>query len=250
MAEEIQIHECNGDRHTEVPQITNIIDQMDTVMVCEKREVDPGIPSDNKEQSGICLEDKNDFLEINKENTEEEHQAKQDIAAEQESGLLTSRNAFSGEHSNGEDIQTTLEVEGDNVPAHKTPGKEEINEQEKDQEESKAEAQDIYMYEQIKPLSETREEDIQTETEEENTSIETDNDNGQGSCDEQENGPGPIFPVSPSGGHFESNSEQEVPGNRPDISRNSYSRYDTVSYRKIRRGNTKQRIDEFESMMN
>ncbi|KAG8510450.1 Ermin [Galemys pyrenaicus] len=37
---------------------------------------------------------------------------------------------------------------------------------------------------------------------------------------------------------------------RSDISRNAYSRYNTISYRKIRKGNTKQRIDEFESMMN
>lgn len=32
-------------------------------------------------------------------------------------------------------------------------------------------------------------------------------------------------------------------------SHRSYSKYNTVSYRKIRKGNTKQRIDEFESMM-
>uniref|UniRef100_A0A8C5PYV7 Ermin n=1 Tax=Leptobrachium leishanense TaxID=445787 RepID=A0A8C5PYV7_9ANUR len=56
--------------------------------------------------------------------------------------------------------------------------------------------------------------------------------------------------VSPSGGHFESNREQPGTEGRPEISRHSYSRYDTVSYRKIRKGNTKQRIDEFESMMN
>ncbi|GCB64082.1 hypothetical protein scyTo_0011706 [Scyliorhinus torazame] len=36
---------------------------------------------------------------------------------------------------------------------------------------------------------------------------------------------------------------------RPDIAKHSYSRYNTVSYRKIRKGNTKQRIDEFESMV-
>ncbi|XP_012369916.1 ermin isoform X2 [Octodon degus] len=38
-------------------------------------------------------------------------------------------------------------------------------------------------------------------------------------------------------------------GKKGDISRNTYSRYNTISYRKIRKGNTKQRIDEFESMM-
>ncbi|XP_030343623.1 ermin [Strigops habroptila] len=51
------------------------------------------------------------------------------------------------------------------------------------------------------------------------------------------------------------NSPVEKPGEQPslgkknDISRHSYSRYNTISYRRIRKGNTKQRIDEFESMM-
>uniref|UniRef100_A0A8C2UDL9 Ermin n=1 Tax=Coturnix japonica TaxID=93934 RepID=A0A8C2UDL9_COTJA len=43
--------------------------------------------------------------------------------------------------------------------------------------------------------------------------------------------------------------EQPGLGKKNDISRHSYSRYNTISYRKIRKGNTKQRIDEFESMM-
>ncbi|XP_022350050.1 ermin isoform X2 [Enhydra lutris kenyoni] len=43
--------------------------------------------------------------------------------------------------------------------------------------------------------------------------------------------------------------EQPAFGKKSDISRNAYSRYNTISYRKIRKGNTKQRIDEFESMM-
>ncbi|XP_001491242.2 ermin [Equus przewalskii] len=43
--------------------------------------------------------------------------------------------------------------------------------------------------------------------------------------------------------------EQPPFGKKNDISRSAYSRYNTISYRKIRKGNTKQRIDEFESMM-
>ncbi|XP_048200242.1 ermin isoform X2 [Perognathus longimembris pacificus] len=43
--------------------------------------------------------------------------------------------------------------------------------------------------------------------------------------------------------------EQPMLAKKGDISRNAYSRYNTISYRKIRKGNTKQRIDEFESMM-
>ncbi|XP_055430718.1 ermin isoform X1 [Bubalus kerabau] len=44
--------------------------------------------------------------------------------------------------------------------------------------------------------------------------------------------------------------EQPTFGKKGDFSRNAYSRYNTISYRKIRKGNTKQRIDEFESMIN
>ncbi|XP_021569025.1 ermin isoform X2 [Carlito syrichta] len=43
--------------------------------------------------------------------------------------------------------------------------------------------------------------------------------------------------------------EQPALEKKSDIARSTYSRYNTISYRKIRKGNTKQRIDEFESMM-
>ncbi|XP_023787220.1 ermin [Cyanistes caeruleus] len=48
---------------------------------------------------------------------------------------------------------------------------------------------------------------------------------------------------------LEKGGEQPSLGKKNDISRHSYSRYNTISYRRIRKGNTKQRIDEFESMM-
>ncbi|KAH0621399.1 hypothetical protein JD844_022665 [Phrynosoma platyrhinos] len=66
----------------------------------------------------------------------------------------------------------------------------------------------------------------------------------------QENNSKEFLPIYPS-----CNSQTEKPDEQPgtlrknDISRHSYSRYNTISYRKIRKGNTKQRIDEFESMM-
>nr|XP_009930493.1 PREDICTED: ermin [Opisthocomus hoazin] len=57
-------------------------------------------------------------------------------------------------------------------------------------------------------------------------------------------------PASPGcNSQAEKLGEQPSLGKKNDISRHSYSRYNTISYRRIRKGNTKQRIDEFESMM-
>ncbi|XP_062906196.1 ermin-like [Mobula hypostoma] len=57
----------------------------------------------------------------------------------------------------------------------------------------------------------------------------------------------PIQPESPTNTDYA--EEQSRPSRRPDVTKHSYSRYNTVSYRKIKKGNTKQRIDEFESML-
>ncbi|NWY15077.1 ERMIN protein, partial [Aphelocoma coerulescens] len=60
----------------------------------------------------------------------------------------------------------------------------------------------------------------------------------------------PPPPASPGcNSPLEKRGEQPGLGKKNDISRHSYSRYNTISYRRIRKGNTKQRIDEFESMM-
>ncbi|KAM6132090.1 ermin [Phoenicopterus ruber ruber] len=57
-------------------------------------------------------------------------------------------------------------------------------------------------------------------------------------------------PTSPGcNSRAEKLGEQLSLGKKNDVSRHSYSRYNTISYRRIRKGNTKQRIDEFESMM-
>ncbi|NXI69724.1 ERMIN protein, partial [Anseranas semipalmata] len=68
---------------------------------------------------------------------------------------------------------------------------------------------------------------------------------------QQESGKEASPPASP-GCNAQAEKAGEQPsllGKKNDISRHSYSRYNTISYRKIRKGNTKQRIDEFESMM-
>lgn len=65
----------------------------------------------------------------------------------------------------------------------------------------------------------------------------------------EENNPSDDSPLSSPRSQPGTPDEQPMLGKKGDISRNVYSRYNTISYRKIRKGNTKQRIDEFESMM-
>ncbi|XP_074451073.1 ermin [Larus michahellis] len=99
---------------------------------------------------------------------------------------------------------------------------------------------------------EAEEEEEEEDTEEDEVQvIELKKENGEASrLQQQGSGKEPSPPSSPG-----CNSQAEKPGEQPslgkknDISRHSYSRYNTISYRRIRKGNTKQRIDEFESMM-
>ncbi|KAF2983714.1 hypothetical protein EK904_007632 [Melospiza melodia maxima] len=66
----------------------------------------------------------------------------------------------------------------------------------------------------------------------------------------RDQGKPPSPPGSPGrNSPLEKAGEPPALGKKNDISRHSYSRYNTISYRRIRKGNTKQRIDEFESMM-
>ncbi|XP_065697594.1 ermin [Patagioenas fasciata] len=101
------------------------------------------------------------------------------------------------------------------------------------------------------------EEEDEEEVEEEDTEedevqvIEIKKENGEASCLKQHHGSKEPSPPSSPGcaAPAETPGEQPGPGKKNDISRHSYSRYNTISYRRIRKGNTKQRIDEFESMM-
>ncbi|NXR58897.1 ERMIN protein, partial [Rhadina sibilatrix] len=100
--------------------------------------------------------------------------------------------------------------------------------------------------------AEEEEEEAEEDTEEDEVQvIEIKKENSEASRLQQRDSGKPASPpASPA-----CNSPQEKAGQPPglgkknDISRHSYSRYNTISYRRIRKGNTKQRIDEFESMM-
>ncbi|NWU90300.1 ERMIN protein, partial [Upupa epops] len=103
----------------------------------------------------------------------------------------------------------------------------------------------------------TEEEEEEEEVEDEDTEedevqvIEIKKEKGEGSLLQQpDSGREAATLASPGcNSPLEKPGEQPGPGKKNDISRHSYSRYNTISYRRIRKGNTKQRIDEFESMM-
>ncbi|NXE26361.1 ERMIN protein, partial [Ardeotis kori] len=100
--------------------------------------------------------------------------------------------------------------------------------------------------------AEVEEAEEEEDTEEDEVQvIEMKKENGEASHPQQQDSGREASPPTSPG----CNSQAEKPGEQPslgkknDISRHSYSRYNTISYRRIRKGNTKQRIDEFESMM-
>ncbi|NWS29538.1 ERMIN protein, partial [Polioptila caerulea] len=96
------------------------------------------------------------------------------------------------------------------------------------------------------------EEEAEEDTEEDEVQvIEIKKGNGEAPRPQQrDGGKQPSPPASPGcNSPLEKAGEQPSLGKKNDISRHSYSRYNTISYRRIRKGNTKQRIDEFESMM-
>ncbi|NXB44325.1 ERMIN protein, partial [Leucopsar rothschildi] len=96
---------------------------------------------------------------------------------------------------------------------------------------------------------EAEEEEEEQDTEEDEVQVIEIKENSEGpgrqQPDKQASPPGSPERNSPLG----KGGEQPGLGKKNDISRHSYSRYNTISYRRIRKGNTKQRIDEFESMM-
>ncbi|XP_056390400.1 ermin [Hyla sarda] len=239
MAEEAQVSECNGNEKTEIisVQVTDVIDQNGSAIKSKASQGNSGFSSGSPD---VLLEDKMNTpaLDLNDKNEEEEKRENNTISGKIPDVLDNHKKE--PEDSKDEECQTRVEIDGDPAPLSSL---EDVNKQDEDQDGGIPETPDILLYQHSHQPSEAGTED----TEEENTSIETDTEYGDGLYDEQDNGPQQALAVSPSGRHLEPN---EIAGNRPDISRNSYSRYDTVSYRKIRKGNTKQRIDEFESMMN
>ncbi|NXH90870.1 ERMIN protein, partial [Edolisoma coerulescens] len=98
---------------------------------------------------------------------------------------------------------------------------------------------------------EEEEEEEEEDTEEDEVQVIEIKENSEASRLQQRDGGKQPPPLASLGCNspLEKRGEQPSLGKKNDISRHSYSRYNTISYRRIRKGNTKQRIDEFESMM-
>ncbi|XP_073501788.1 ermin [Phyllobates terribilis] len=236
MAEEAQAPKYNGTEKPEIipVQITDVVDQMDIAIVCDTSQCDSVFTSGSPEDkitttSSLDLNDRND----------EDRNDENNSSLERVPDVLDNHEKEFGDIKE-DGCQARIEVDSEKILS----SPEYVSNQDNDQDGKKAETPDILLYQQSHHPSPTGTDNTLIEPEEENTSIETDTDYGDGSYEEHENG----RMVSPSGRHLL--DPNDMAGNRPDISRHSYSRYDTVSYRKIRRGNTKQRIDEFESMVN
>ncbi|NXW10003.1 ERMIN protein, partial [Fregetta grallaria] len=100
--------------------------------------------------------------------------------------------------------------------------------------------------------AEEEEEEEEEDTEEDEVQvIEIKKENSEASRLKQQDSSKEASPPTSPGCNSQVEKPEEQPslGKKNDISRHSYSRYNTISYRRIRKGNTKQRIDEFESMM-
>ncbi|XP_066433520.1 ermin [Eleutherodactylus coqui] len=235
MAEEAQAPECKENENPEITpvQIIDVIDNVDMSSTCETSQCDSMLTSGGPD---IILEDKTvaPAVVLNDKN-EEEQREEHSIILEKGPDVLDNHGIGIEENNEGS-CPTRVEIDAGTAPL---PSLEDMSKENEDGD--KTETPDILLHQESRHSSETSTEEVLTETEEENTSIETDTEYGDGLYDEQDNGPQQSLDVSDS---------QEIAGSRPDIPINSGSGYDTVSYRKIRKGNTKQRIDEFESMMN
>ncbi|XP_043930774.1 ermin [Protopterus annectens] len=149
------------------------------------------------------------------------------------------------EKEGGETVEAQQEIESDKS-SDKCFEKEE-KEHGEQEEDKQNESDDLQLSEHVVQLHETQESNKEGEVEEDEEEM----------CPEeyQDKNDSQEFPSD----NPDCNTDMESPaickelsgaGRKPDIIRQSYpNRYNTVSYRKIRKGNTKQRIDEFESMM-
>ncbi|XP_032645021.1 ermin [Chelonoidis abingdonii] len=275
MTEEVPIAssilEYNGNVPPEKTQL-QVIDIIDEIaksvgtVPCENSETSPEAPlkKENQEDNKNSVEDNTICVALDGEKQCEEKQEENNATLEEGSADIPSENTRTDEEKSREGPceeiipVSTKECEITRQEERNTeqPQEETATHANEAKEFQTAGAQEeVWMLEpkeQIKAYTQLEDrENVEEEEEEEAQLIESKKENGgQSPLKKQENDREECSPTSPSF-NFQAEKPEEQPGSgkKNDISRHSYSRYNTISYRKIRKGNTKQRIDEFESMM-
>ncbi|XP_070593250.1 ermin [Erythrolamprus reginae] len=258
MTEDIQAPtSINGNMSSEKPQlqVIDIIDQLansSEIRQYEITEINPGSPFIEENQEGAKHLAENTAHQIS--NATKELQGKPEGKSEEKNCLIYQESRVCEEKSrDGVHKETatlsTKECQGEeNVPS-KLQDENIHNSAERKEEQGKIQLNETR--DQIKEETPLKDNESLMEEDLEGEDDEFQQENSVASHKKgQENNNIQGLPTSPSCvSQTEEYDDQPGPLKKNDISRHSYSRYNTISYRKIRKGNTKQRIDEFESMM-
>ncbi|KAG6940016.1 ermin [Chelydra serpentina] len=272
MTEEVPIASSILEYNGNVPpekiqlQVIDIIDEIAKsvgTLPCENAETSPEAPfkKENQEDNKNSVEDNTICAALDGEKQCEEKQEENNATLEEGSADIPSENTRTDEEKSREGpceeiipVSTKeCEITRQEERSTEQPQEETATHANEAKEFQTAGAQEeawmLEPTEQIKAV--TQLEERENVEEEEVQLMESKKENGgESPLKKQENDREHCPPTSPSF-NFQAEKPEEQPGSgkKNDISRHSYSRYNTISYRKIRKGNTKQRIDEFESMM-
>ncbi|KAM6467671.1 ermin [Liasis olivaceus] len=261
MTEDIQtptsMSEFNRNLSSEKPQlqVIDIIDQLansSEILPYEITEINPGSPFIEENQEGDKQLAEDSAHEVS--DGTKEHQGKPEGKNEEKNCLFYQDSTIWEEESRDglhEKIPplSTKEFQGEENVTSNLQDEVIYTPMETDEEQGKIQLNEAR--EQIKEETLFKDNESTTEEDWDGAEDEAPEENRVDSHKErQESNNSQCLPTSPScTSQTEKYDEQPDAPKKNDISRHSYSRYNTISYRKIRKGNTKQRIDEFESMM-
>ncbi|XP_058048440.1 ermin [Ahaetulla prasina] len=258
MTEDIQAPtSINRNMSSEKPQlqVIDIIDQLansSEIRPYEITEINPGSPFIEENQEGAKHLAENSAHQIS--DATKELQGKPEGKSEEKNYLICQESRVCEEESRDglqekTAILSTTECQGEKNAPSKLRDENINSPTETKEEQGKTQLNETS--EQMKEETLLKDNESLTEEDWEGEDDEFQQENSAASHKKgQENNNIQGLPTSPScASQTEKYDDQPGALKKNDISRHSYSRYNTISYRKIRKGNTKQRIDEFESMM-